>query len=696
MRRIALIALTAFAGCDRAENMAVSQPDPKPQQKQEPHDEVKAAVTATAPAVRAQLPVTSVTLYGAGVAHVEHKGTVLGDANLELQFKGSEVPNVLKSLLVDDPTSAQQAIVRPDDAGAADSASQRRVNLSDNPTRADLLKQLRGARVRIDAGDEPREMTILSVEEMPRPERFDKTGKSDKNGDYTLLTWQVNAISGTTLHHIPFDQIKRIELIDTRAQQDLSGALDALWQKESDNRTVSVQLRGQGERPVRIGYTMEAAPWKISYRLALSDKPVLQAWASVANATDTDWNGIRLNLMGGRPLVLGETGTADASAVKRATRDGNGVPAGESFRRPRPVPSRESLDGEAQAIAASGREEIARMPDGPVISARESFRFPVPNATIPRQSTAMVPILNGEVTVEPVAVYNESMLKRNALQGARIRNTSRHYLLSGTVTVLDEGSYVGDASLENLAPGRFGLVNWGIDLPLLVDSTETTHSTGIADAAINSGVLQVERKHIYTKQYIAENEDQKDRALIIEHPIRRGWQLIEPAQPLETTESVYRFRENLPSATKSRLLVKEQIIESEGIDLALADLDTVLAFSRMADVPEPVRTALTKVVTVKQALADQQRQADRRQEQINELTAEQARIRKNIEAAPEDNELRSRWLKKIEETETGIQKLRQENLISAEKREAAASEAVAAIRQITVTRPTRQAAATGK
>ncbi len=98
---------------------------------------------------------------------------------------------------------------------------------------------------------------------------------------------------------------------------------------------ITVQIKGKGERQVTIGYTLDAQPWKTSYRLMLVDRPALQAWAKVVNETEYDWKDVRLSLLSGRPLVLADGATLDSSAVNKAA-GGAGVTAGESLRRPRP------------------------------------------------------------------------------------------------------------------------------------------------------------------------------------------------------------------------------------------------------------------------------------------------------------------------------------------------------------------------
>src|SRR5207237_2720887 len=75
----------------------------------------------------------------------------------------------------------------------------------------------------------------------------------------------------------------------------------------AQKNAVSLVFTGQGKRPVRVGYVVEAPVWKTSYRLALppaggEGKPRLQGWAVVENATDEDWNGVRMALVSGRPI----------------------------------------------------------------------------------------------------------------------------------------------------------------------------------------------------------------------------------------------------------------------------------------------------------------------------------------------------------------------------------------------------------
>src|SRR6185503_13050144 len=93
----------------------------------------------------------------------------------------------------------------------------------------------------------------------------------------------------------------------------------------------------------------------------------------------------------------------------------------------------------------------------------ELFQYTVGNVSLPRQKSAMIPIITDEVEVEKLSIYNASVLAKNPLNGARVKNTTDKHLLQGPITVLDGHSYAGDARVEDLPPGQERLISYGVD-----------------------------------------------------------------------------------------------------------------------------------------------------------------------------------------------------------------------------------------
>src|SRR5204862_4707663 len=155
----------------------------------------------------------------------------------------------------------------------------------------------------------------------------------------------------------------------------------------------------------------------------------------------------------------------------------------------------------------------------------ELFQYTVGNVSLPRQRSAMLPIITDEVEVEKLSIYNQSVLPKNPLNGARVKNTTDKHLLQGPITVLDGATYAGDARIDNLPPGQERLLSYGIDLQMKVDSTSRKNDSTIQTGKIIKGVLQLTRKNVFTQDYVADNKSDAPKTLIVEHPRRGGWTL---------------------------------------------------------------------------------------------------------------------------------------------------------------------------
>lgn len=593
-----------------------------------------------------QLPVTSVTIFSGGSTCIEHRGNVNGNATFELRVKPSQLAAALKTLVVQDgPDALPAAAIEPVDSPSTRPAAHH-LDLSLNPSLVEILQQLRGAKVRLAVPGGELEASVLSLENPG------KDGQDD---------WRLNVLAANAIRSIPMNDVQRIELADPRAREDLARAVESLWQDPDDSRrTIAVHLRGTGERTVRIACTIDGQPWKGSYKLALGDKPVLQSWATVANDTDQPWNNIQLNLVSHQPFT---GGALDGGTVSRAAK-GTGVPVGESFRKPKPLASRDALDNVPDAAPGLRADSNSLAPP---IDPRTLVRQAAFNVTIPARGSLLIPLSTAEATLQPVAVFNESLLKRNALQGAILCNSTQTAFVQGPVTIVADGEYAGEAPLENLPPSRSTLLAWGIDLGIIVDASRETHILDIAGARIASGILHLDRTHLLTRQYVIDNESRADRTIVVEHPARRGWKLIAPAkdQLLESTrnmqpsETFHRIPVTLKAGASTALVVKEQSPEGEAIDLATASPESLVEIAREKNLSPAVSDAIGKAVSLRRDLIRQELDMQEKLARFDRLAAEQGRVRENLKALPETEPARARQVEKLESLDKQLTDLRQ-------------------------------------
>lgn len=635
-------------------------------------------------AAQADVPVKVVVLFSSGVGYFEHFGLVQGNASTELRFKTAQINDILKSLVLQDVDGGQVTTVTYPSQDPLDKTLKSfQIDISGNPALGDLLNQLRGASVTVQAQGEQLTGTILGVETQER-----QIGEKPQ----IIKSYILNLLAGGTLRAIELNQIRDIQLQDPQLRDELHRALTALAQaRDQDKKPVTIQFTGQGQRRVRLGYVVEAPVWKTSYRLILpanaKDKPNLQGWAIVENQTDNDWTNVQLSLVSGRPISFIQDlykplyiarpvvqPELYASLVPQMYE--RGLETETKMDRSRPMFSA----GRARAAKESGRivngalgGEMAGLPSTPPMDAEASivsvasaakvgelFQYTVGNVSLPRQRSAMIPIITDPIEVERLSIYNASVLPRNPLNGAMVKNTTGKHLLQGPLTVLDANTYAGDARIDNVPPGQQRLLSYGVDLQMLVDATKNRSDSAITSGRIVKGILYITNKNIFTQDYQAENKSEKDKTLVIEHPIRQGWKLVSEEKPFETTDALYRFKEQVPAGKIAKLTVREELVQDETIAILPADFGQIEFYSRTGQIPANVRDALAKAAALKRAMVDTQRQIEERQNKIQTITAEQLRIRDNMRVIDRNTDYYTRLLKKLNSQESDLEKNRVE------------------------------------
>jgi hypothetical protein len=434
----------------------------------------------------------------------------------------------------------------------------------------------------------------------------------------------------------------------------------------------------------------------------------LQGWAIVENQTDNDWNDVQLSLVSGRPISFiqdlyqplyvprptvrpelyaslvpqtYEGGLAQQVPAERfakdaaeARRSGLAARAGAP-----PAPSAAPMGGFGANAAVGGgavarselAKEAAQLGDidasASVASAAsaaklgELFQYTVGSVSLPRQKSAMIPIITDPIEVEKLSIYNQTVLAKHPLYGARIKNTTGKNLLQGPITVLQGGSYAGDARIEDLPPGQERLISYGIDLQVAVQGENQRQESSLLTGKIVKGVLQLSYRDQFSQEYVAESKADHDKTLIIEHPRRGGgWKLTEPAKADETTDALYRFKGKLEPSKPKKLTVREEQVRGEAIAILPMDVNATLVYAKSGPIPKDVRDALTKAAGLKGDLVDTQRQLQERQQRIAQISQEQQRLRENMKTVDSKTEYYNRLLKKLDEQETQIEGLQKE------------------------------------
>ena len=657
---------------------------------------------------RQDVPVTTVALFSSGVGYFEHGGVVHGNGTTELRFRTSQMNDVLKSLVLQDEGGGHvSTITYPSQDPLSKTLRSFQVDITSNPTMAQLLNQLRGAHVSVQSNAEHLSGTIIGVEMRHR-----QATEKDAVIDIPIL----NLLAGTMIRSVDLQSLTSLTFDDPQLQDELTKALAALGQaRDQDKKPVIINFSGSGDRRVRVGYVVETPVWKTSYRLILDDKTAkLQGWAIVENQTESDWNNISLSLVSGRPMSF----VMDLYAPQYLNRP-TVIAARYTDLRPQlyeggmnelaaaPAPG---VGGRAKGeIDLAARRDVNRLNQVVVtgqngssfitdqIDAAQSvrslatgaqlgelFEYTVAGVNLPRQKSAMIPIVTENVDVERVTIYNASALATNSLYGVRLKNTTKKSLLAGPLTILEKGSYAGDAQIDNLPAGQERLLSYGVDLQMLVNSSRNTQNSTVITGKIVKGVFYVDRKFVSSQEYLADNKSDKEKMLVVEHPLRQGWTLVDSPKPYESTATLHRFKLPAPAGKATSLVVKEQSVQTQTMQLNQTDVAQLLFYSKSGEIPADVRAAVAKAAQFQATVVDADREIALRTREITDIGFEQARIRENMKTVGQTTPYYQRLLAKLNEQESSIEKLQHERDDFTARRDAARKDLENYLQNLTV------------
>jgi hypothetical protein len=628
-----------------------------------------------------ELPVKRITLFTSGVGFFQREGEVTGDTSVELSFRTEQINDLLKSMVLQDYGGGKIApVVFGSPEPIEHTLKSFAIDITDNPPLSGLLNRMRGAKAEIAA---PKEIqgVIVGVET-----------QRQKVKDEVVEVHVLNLLTDQGMRALPLEQVQQIKILDVPLDSDLRSALNVLaGSHDAQRKPVRLSFVGHGKRRVSVGYTLEAPIWRTSYRLELQDgKPsFLQGWALIQNTTDEDWRAVNLTLVSGRPIsfimdlyqplfVPRPTVVPEIYASLRPPVYEGGVETGkqsEMMLRKAAAPMEQARDfgvAPGGALAATATMEAARQTElglaGRGVSAMvsaggvgELFQYAMDQpVTVGRHKSAMLPIVNAPIDTEKVSIYNETVQHRFPLDGLRVKNTTGLVLMQGPITVFDGGTYAGDARIEDLQPKEQRLLSYALDLKVEVEPLQHGDVSELTSIQIRKSVATVTQRLTQAKTYTMRNKAAEKRIVLVEHPFRPDWQLVDTPKPVERTPSVYRFQVAVAAGKSEKLAIKEEHLISESVGLVNADLNMLLLYSRSAVISPKVKAALEKVVGMRNALSDLQRRSGQIDQQLNDITTEQTRIRDNMRVLAQNSELYARYVKELDQQETRIAGLREQ------------------------------------
>ncbi|HUJ49978.1 MAG TPA: carboxypeptidase regulatory-like domain-containing protein, partial [Bryobacteraceae bacterium] len=319
-------------------------------------------------------------------------------------------------------------------------------------------------------------------------------------------------------------------------------------------------------------------------------------------------------------------------------------------------------------VTAYGAVEAARAAAESAASAQElgdlfEYKLKEP-ITIRKNRSALVPIVQASVGAEKVSVWNEQAGLPRPLRALWLTNSSGLTLDGGSFSVMEDETFAGEGILDPIRPGEKRLISFATDLALNVSSSHATERQRVSRVVVAKGLLTLHNEIQEKKTYTFRNEDTAPRTVIVEHPVRNGYQLRGVVQPVETTAAWKRFQLPVGAKQTATLVVEEARVEQTGYQVSNVTDEQVALFVREKSIDPSIEAALRRVLAQKEVIAGLDSQKEARESEMNQIFDDQQRLRENMKAlrgSAEEKALLQRYTQQLNEQENRLAVLRKES-----------------------------------
>ncbi|MGI5860860.1 MAG: hypothetical protein ACOX6T_02255 [Myxococcales bacterium] len=628
------------------------------------------------------LPITRVVLFKHGVGFFQRTGEVDGRELIELSFKATQMNDVLKSLTALDYDGGTFAALSYDSEEPIErKLAELNIEIPEKGAVSAFLDRLKGARVSLPRGAQKLQGAVVGIEEVRR-----------QHGEAIVTEPHLAVFADEgRLVRVPLLEVEQLEFLDETVRRDLRTLLDVLFSGlRKDRKRLSIQAVGEGRRRVSLSYVVEAPVWKTSYRIVLPEKkddnPLLQGWALVDNTTEDDWKGVSLSLVAGLPISfvhdLYTPRYRKRPIVEVQEEAGVAPPIVEAGVMPPEAPAYDMELAEAprapmRARAAAMMAPSAPPPPAPMGAAARAavqvqtrtqevgdlFAYEITQPVdVGRGRSALVPILQADVDVERVALYNPSVREKNPMTAFRLKNSTGLTLEGGPVTVFEGDSYVGEAMLDTLRAGEERITPYSVELGVTVKHDAFERREDYTRATRHGQYIHKHYRRLLITRYDLSSRLDRELIAYLDHrfsyPVRE-----ETPEPVEITESFWRFRLALEPKKTTHFEVKEVAEQSEAIYVPNIALHEVKRLFTEKLIPESARKRLEEIARHAETISRLQQRISEDEQAIGRLEQGQARVRENLKAlgaSSEEARLRSKYVAKLSDEEEQIERLRAE------------------------------------
>ncbi len=278
--------------------------------------------------------------------------------------------------------------------------------------------------------------------------------------------------------------------------------------------------------------------------------------------------------------------------------------------------------------------------------------------TIAKNRSALVPILQSPIDIEKVTIWSSNGGRPQ--RALWMTNSTKLTLDGGTFSVVEGEAFAGEGILEAIRPAEKRLLSYATDLAVSVATAFGSQRQRVSRVVVANGTMVHHSSVLEQRTYTIRNNDGTARTMLLEHPVRSGYQLRTPTSPAETTATEMRFRVAVPARQTVAFPVEEARTISMSYSVVQLDAPAVAKFMAEGSLPPAVEQALQGVLNQSAIVAGFHQEVEQIANEGEKIEKAQERVRENLKAlkgSAEEKLLVQRYTRQLDEQETRLAQL---------------------------------------
>jgi hypothetical protein len=612
-----------------------------------------------------KLPIREIVMYKHGVAFFVREGET-SEQEVSFQFRPEEMNDVLKSLTVFDRKGGHiNGIYFQNPVSKLDRLEDSTIDLSDFGSLRDLIRDLRGQAITIQYAEADKIKSLLG-----RLIGIESGNKGDERLTILANDGQVRILR--------LDDLRSFRITDDTTNRELSYFLDSNIM-EDKRRSVTVRLN-EGEHQLVAYYIAPSPTWRVSYRIVAESTPdstkgkaLLQGWGIFDNQLDEDLENVRLTLIAGQPISfiynLYSSYRPDRAFISEENRNiapmeferGITLPAS-----PVTMAGFADFDSDERTLSkgiSGGARYRLSAPEAATPTNTETkdmgelFQYLVLTpVTVKRGESALVPIVSTSLEYERILLFNPTKNESNPVVTMKFTNTSDTTLERGPITVVEDGTYKGEAILPFTKSNNAFYVPFALELSVKI-AHAVSNTVQLFGLNFEGGFLIEQIYRINTHTFTIENHTNKPQVLTLENAnlSNQNFELFDSQVPSETTLSDYRWDIPLETTGIKIFVIKYRQLQSQRysiVNLSYRKLQEYLDGKILETKKHAILKEVLDTIALKQNLNERK---TRLEADITGIQNQNEELRKNLGILKESDEtFRARLLKQLEESDARL------------------------------------------